>query len=168
GVGVQHGILLAMVLSLLRHVRHNYRPHTAVLIQDDAGAWLAVPPVPGTITRPGLLVFRFGAELFYANVGRFVDDVRRLLAGAPQPVRWLVVDAGAITSVDYSAARVLQILLDDLAQDRVTLLLVHAEKSLLDDLERHRVMEAIGREHVFDTLHEALAAIRNGAASRSK
>jgi len=106
------------------------------------------------------VVFQFGAALFYANAGRFVADVRSLIEPAPTPVRWLVVDAGAITNVDYSAARVLHALQDDLTRHGVVLVLVHAQSSLLADLDRHRLIDVIGTEHIFDSLHEALAAIR--------
>ncbi len=160
-IGVEQGILLAMGLSLLRHVRHSYRPHTAVLIQDG-GQWRPTTAAAGTLSGPGLLIFRFGADLFYANAGRFVQDVRRLVEGAPAAVTWLVVDAGAITSIDYSAARDLRVLQDDLIRAGVTLVLVHAQSSLRDDLDRHRLTEVIGSDHVFDALHEALAAIREG------
>lgn len=160
-IGVEHGIVLAMVLSLLRHVRHSYRPHTAVLVAEDTGQWRPTPAVPGALSGPGMVIFQFGADLFYANVGRFVENVRGLVEGAPTPVTWLVVDAGAITSVDYSAARELRALQDDLTRAGVTLVLVHAPSSLRADLKRHRLAAVIGDEHVFDTLHEALAAIRS-------
>jgi SulP family sulfate permease len=160
GIGVEEGILLAMLLSLLRHVRHSYRPHTAVLVEDGAGQWRPTPAVPGASTRPGLVVFQFGADLFYANAGRFAADVRGLVEARGTPVRWLVVDAGAITSVDYSAARVFRALQDDLIRDGVGLVLVHAQASLLADLDRHRLTHIIGADHIFDTLREALAAIR--------
>ena len=159
-IGVEQGILLAMLLSLLRHVRHSYRPHTAVLVQEDNGQWWPTPAVAGALSGPGLVVFQFGADLFYANAGRFVEDVRRLLEGAPSPVQWLVVDAGAITSVDYSAARVLRDFCDDLTWEGVGLLFVHAQSSLLADLQRHRLMDAIDADHTFDSLHEALTAVR--------
>jgi len=160
GVGVEQGILLAMVLSLFRHVRHSYRPHTAVLVQDEGGQWRPTPAVAGAQTGPGLVVFQFGADLFYANAGRFVQDVRVLVEGAPTPVQWLVIDAGAITSVDYSAAAVLRDFCRDLRRDGVGLLVVHAESPLQADLERHRVMDVIGADRIIDTLREALAAIR--------
>ena len=159
-IGVEQGILLAMVLSLLRHVRHSYRPHTAVLVEDSAGQWRPTPAVPGALSGPGLVVFQFGADLFYANAGRFAKDVRGLIERAPTPVSWLVVDAGAITNVDYSAARVLRALQDDLIRNGVVLVLVHAQSSLQADLDRHRLTDVIGADHIFDTLHEALAAIR--------
>jgi len=159
-IGVEQGILLAMALSLLRHVRHSYRPHTAVLVEAGAGQWQPTPAVPGVLSGPDLVVFQFGATLFYANAGRFAADVCGLIEPAPTPVRWLVVDAGAITNVDYSAARVLRALQDDLTRSGVVLVLVHAQSSLLADLDRHRLTDVIGSEHIFDSLHEALTAIR--------
>ncbi len=159
-IGVEQGILLAMALSLLRHVRHSYRPHTAVLVEDGPGQWRPIPAAPGATSGPGLVVFQFGADLFYANADRFAHDVRVLVERAPAPVRWLVVDAGAITSVDYSAARTFRALQEDLVRAGVTLVLVHAQSSLRADLERHRLAGVIGAEHVFDSLHEALATIR--------
>jgi SulP family sulfate permease len=67
---VEQGILLAMSLSLLRIVHHSYRPHTAVLEQTHDGIWHLNPVVPGAITEPGLVLYRFGAPLYYANANR--------------------------------------------------------------------------------------------------
>ena len=158
-IGVEQGILLAIVLSLLRHVRHSYQPHTAVLV-EDGGQWRATPAVPGALSGPGLVIFQFGADLFYANAGRFAADVRGLVEGAGTPVEWLVVDAGAITAVDYSAARVLRDLQQDLGRRSIAMVLVHTESSLRADLDRHRLTDVVGTDHIFETLHEALAAIR--------
>jgi len=156
-VGVEQGIVFAMVLSLLRIVRHSYRPHTAVLIKGEAGLWQLTPVVPGAVTEPGLVIYRFGAPLFYANAGGFSDEIRLLVGPAPSPLRWLVVDAGAITQVDYTAARVVRELQQDLAQRDVELVLAHVQSDLKPDLDRHHLTEAIGADRIFDTLHEALA-----------
>src|SRR5262249_19883841 len=90
----------------------------------------------------------------------FAENVRGLLEKAPTPVSWLVIDAGAITSVDYSAARVLRDLQQELIRSGVVLVLVHVQSSLQADLDRHRLTDVIGPNHVFDALHDALAAIR--------
>src|SRR5215510_406862 len=164
-ISVEHGILLAMVLSLLRHVRHSYRPHTAVLVEDGAGQWRPTAAVPGALSGPGVVVFQFGADLFYANAGRFADNVHGLIEGSPTPVKWLVVDAGAITNVDYSAARVLRDLHEDLTRDGVVLVLAHAQSSLQADLDRHRLTDVIGTDHIFDSLREPLAMIRGQRVS---
>ncbi|HUN57099.1 MAG TPA: SulP family inorganic anion transporter [Candidatus Binataceae bacterium] len=157
-IGVEQGILLAMALSLLRHLRHSYRPYTAVLI-DDEGYWRPTPAVPGTMSGPGLIIFQFGADLFYANANRFVADIRSLIDGAATPVKWLVVDAAAITSIDYSASSVLRDVRQDLGSRHVGLILARAEPSLRSHLEHHGLISVIGADHIFFTLREALAAI---------
>jgi len=157
-VGVEQGIILAMVLSLLRIVRHSYRPHTAVLVQDKDGVWQLTPVTPGAVTEPGLVVYRFGATLFYANAGMFADEILRL---AGPTVRWLLVDAGAITNVDYTAAQVVRELQQDLAGRGVALVFAHVQSDLRPDLNRHHLTETIGSNRIFDTLHEALQAYRN-------
>jgi sulfate permease, SulP family len=161
-IGVEEGILLAIALSLLRHVRHSYRPHSTVLAPDASGAWVPEPATPGVQTEPGLVVYRFGADLFYANVNRFVDEVRALVKHAPAPVRWFVVEASAITDIDFSAAEEVRDLLGELAQEGVGMVFARVAPYLRADMDRHRITAAIGEAHLFATLHEALAAVRNG------
>jgi len=164
-LGVEQGILLAMALSLFRHVRHSYRPHTMMLEPDARGRWVPEPATPGKVTEPGLIVYRFGADLFYANQNRFIDEVRALVNEAPTPVRWLVVDAGAITDIDYSAAQSLRDLLEDLRRQTIGTIFGRVNDYLRADMDRHRITSVVGPEHIFQTLHEAVAAARTGLLS---
>jgi MFS superfamily sulfate permease-like transporter len=157
-IGVEQGILLAIGLSLLRHVRHSYRPNTSVLAIDAAGHRAPVPAVAGAQTGAGMIVYEFGADLFYANADRFAEDVRNLVAHAPTPTRWFVVDASAITDIDYSAAQTLRELIADLQQQGVCLAFARVRAGLQGDLARHGVVAALGQDRTFGTLHEALAA----------
>ncbi|HVN38019.1 MAG TPA: SulP family inorganic anion transporter [Myxococcota bacterium] len=165
GMGVEVGVLLAIGLSLLRHVRHSYRPHTSIVVWDDAGRANPLAVAPGSVSEPGLIVYRFGADLFYANEARFVDELRALVEHAPEPVRWVVVDASAITNIDYSAAGSVRELIADLSQRGVGLVFGRVSPGLRADLERHRVVEALGEHCVFATLHEAVARARGEGAS---
>jgi sulfate permease, SulP family len=146
------------VMSLLRIVRHSYQPHTAVLVKSEGEIWHLTPAVPGALSEPGLAIYRFGAPLFYANAGRFADEVRGLVGTHHVPlVRWVLVDAGAITKVDYTAARVIEELQAELASRGVDLVFAHVQPELQADLDRHHLTEAIGRSRIFDKLHDALA-----------
>jgi high affinity sulfate transporter 1 len=164
-IGVEQGILIAIALSLIRHVRHSYRPHTMVLAPDATGRWAPAPATPGSETEPGLIVYRFGADLFYANDNRFADEVRALVERAPTPVRWFIVDAGAITDIDYSAAQSVRDLLDDLRHKGVKVVFARVSPYLQSDMDRHGVTAVLGETQIFTTLHEAIAAVRNGAPS---
>jgi sulfate permease, SulP family len=164
-IGVEQGILMAIALSLIRHVRQSYRPHTMVLKPNAAGRWVSAPTTPGSETDPGLIVYRFGADLFYANENRFADEVRALVQHAPTPVRWFIVDAGAIPDIDYSAARSLRDLLHDLDRQGVQVVFARVSPYLRSDMDRHGVTAAVGDAQIFTTLHEAIAAVRFGALS---
>jgi MFS superfamily sulfate permease-like transporter len=118
---------------------------------------------PGTETEPGLIVYRFGADLFYANQNRFVDEVRVLVERAPTPVHWFVVDAGAITDIDYSAAQSIRNLLDDLTRQSVGMVFARVSPYLRSDMDRHGITAATGEARIFATLHEAIAAVHSGA-----
>jgi sulfate permease, SulP family len=167
GIGVERGILIAIGLSLLRHVNHSYRPHSAVLAPDTSGRWEPGPASPGTETAPGLIVYRFGADLFFANADRFADEVRALVDKAPNPLRCLVIDAAAITDIDYSAAGTLRTLLGDLARRDIRVIIARVNPFLRADLDRHGVTASLGQASIFATLHEGLAAAHAAGAGPS-
>ena len=160
-VGLEQGILLAVGLSLLRHVRQSYRPHTSVQAPGPTGRWVPVPAVPGVETEPGLLVYHFGADLFYANANLFTDEVHSLITHAPTSVRWLVVDAGAITALDFSAARAVHDLCDDLRSAGVDIAFARVNTYLRADMDRHRISDVIGAGRIFSTMHEAVELAGN-------
>ena len=164
-VGLEQGILLAVGLSLLRHVRQSYRPHTSVRTPGPTGRWVPAPAVPGVQTEPGLLVYHFGADLFYANANQFTDEVRSLVAHAPARVRWLVIDAGAITAIDFSAARAVHDLCDDLRSAGVQVVFARVNTFLRGDMDRHRISGEIGAGRIFTTMHEAIDFVLSSTVS---
>ena len=169
-VGVEQGIVIAMVLSLLRVVAHSYHPHTGVLVPRESGPWELVAAAPGVVSEPGLVIYRFGAALFYANAERFSDEIRDIVGPAPSVVRWVLVDAEAIPNIDYTAARMMRTLEEDLADRGVELAFARVSFSLESDLARHGLLEVILPSRIFLRLHDALAAfaeIRNSEPFRT-
>ena len=147
-----------MILSLLRIVQHSYHPHTGVMALRQDGIWQLNPLTPGAVTEPGLAMYRFEAELFYANVNRFSEEVRFLVGQPPTPVRWLIVDAESITHLDYSAARVIEQLQKKLKSSGTQLGFARMPFGLKADFARHRLTDVIDPTLIFNRLHDALAA----------
>ena len=164
-IGVEQGILLAIALSLFRHVYHSYSPHTIMLAPNASGRWVPVAATPGQETEPGLIIYRFNSDLFYANANRFTGEVRGLVEHAPTRVRCLIVDAGAITDIDYSAAQSIRDLLDDLSEKGVDVVFARVSPYLRSDMDRHGITAAIGEARIFSTLHEAIAAVRGDVSA---
>ncbi len=163
GVGVEQGIIVAMVVSLLRIVGHSYRPHTGVLVASGDMYWKITPAAPGAMTRPGLTIYRFGAPLFYANAPLFAEEIHTILEPGAVRIRWLVVDAEAITNLDYTAARVVLDLHQELADMGVTLAFARVSPYLKADLDRHGVTKTVGQQMLFARLHDALDAFEKSA-----
>jgi sulfate permease, SulP family len=156
-VGVEQGIILAIVLSVILHVKRHYAPNDVVVAWDDAGGLTVSPPTPGELSEPGLVVYRFGVGLFYANAERLTEEVLGLV-DVPDPPRWFVLDATAIDDVDYTGGKTLAELVDQLSSRGVTFAVVGASSKLRAELDRFGVTEKIGADRYFDNLEGVRAA----------
>jgi MFS superfamily sulfate permease-like transporter len=159
-VGVERGIVLAVVLSLLDLIRRQYKPGDYVLGQDETGQPVYLPAKPGAQSLPGLIVFRYDAELFYANANRFADHVEAVISAAPEPVRWMALDCAAIPDIDYSAGITLATLVDYSRAHNARFLLVRPDTQLLATLKTYGTLDIIGEDSVFPTLAEVFSAYR--------
>ena len=84
-VGVEQGIVLAIVASIIDHMRRSYRPATAVCSPARTAAGTASPADPDTRSEPGLVVYRFAGSIYYANANLFFEQVSTFATGADPP-----------------------------------------------------------------------------------
>jgi len=161
-IGVEQGILLAIVLSLLLHVRRHYSPHDAVLTWDDRGQLRLIAPTRGAMTEPGLVVYRFGVGLFYANAGRMAETVTALVDGPSAP-RWLVLAADTIDDVDYTGGKTLAEMADQLRGRGITFAIAAVDDGVRRELDRFGVSDIIGEDRYFDTVTAAVEAFHRSA-----
>jgi high affinity sulfate transporter 1 len=157
-IGVEQGIILAIVLSILEIIRRQYSPADFVVGSNPDGEPVYTAATPGAQSAPGLIVFRYDADLFYANANRFVDDVESLIAGAPDPVRCLILDAGAISDIDYSAGISLSSLMDYLRAHGIAFRVARIDARLMETLISYDLLPAIGEANLYSTLGDAVAA----------
>lgn len=153
-IEVLPGLMLAVFLSLTLLVYRAAYPRTAVLGLPE-GSDLAdvrlrdVEEHPGDQTVPGLIVYRFDAELFFANAHTFDSEIRELVRTSDPPARWVLVDAEAITDIDITAADTVAELHDWLAERDVTLALSRVRTPLHRTLTRTGLLERIGAENLY-------------------
>ena len=157
-IGVEQGILAAIALSLLDHVQHGYRPPTAIILTDPVEHWRMEPVEAEKMIEPGLVMYWFGADLYYANANYFAEQAWQLIIHSPSAVEWFVVDAGAMAEIDYSAGNTLKELQRECANRGVALVLTRVSESFRADLERQQLTEAIGVHRIFASRRDCLAA----------
>jgi SulP family sulfate permease len=156
---VLEGILVAVLLSLIDQVGHSYRVRTRILTRDATGNWQPVPVAPGIVSAPGIIVYRFESDLFYANAGRFMEEVLSLTEQAGQPVRWIVIDASGINDIDFTAGKTLVQLRAELDRRGIGLAAVATPEGVLETIERYRVAGAPEARPPYRSVNAAIEAL---------
>jgi SulP family sulfate permease len=156
-IGVEQGIILAIILSILIHTRHGYKPKNLVLIQED-GELRSKPVTDPAEVVPGLVLYRFGHSMYYANAELLSQELLDLLEAGPEPVSWLCIDMGAVDDVDFSAAAILRESFDELKSRGVRLVLADVSEDVRAELDVSGVTELVGDEGYFPHLDNVVEA----------
>jgi len=159
-VGIEQGIIVAMVLSLFAHTRHGYKPSNTLLSVDKSGIWRSVSVDERAQLLPGLIVYRFNHSMYYANSDRFKTEVLTLTTGAHPPVRWFCLDGTAMDDVDYSAAAALRETYQLLKQRGVRLVLAEIQADVHDELDRSGISQLVGAQFIFNSIAELEQAFK--------
>jgi sulfate permease, SulP family len=162
-LGVEYGIVVAVVASIVDHLRHSYSPIDCVLVKSTAGHWRPCPVTPGARTEDGLVVYRFGTSLYYANAAKLADDIAALVREGG-PLRWLVLDCAAIGDIDYTASEVLAKVVAHLHERQVRFAVSGVLEQVRQQLDRYGITKTLGPGACYDTPGEALEAFHAATA----
>ncbi|KUZ75979.1 transporter [Burkholderia ubonensis] len=158
GFGVVPGVLLASALSLLSFVWRAWHPYDAVLGRlTGVRGYHDVARHPEAAQTPGLVLFRWDAPLFYANVEIFCEHLHAALGHAPSPASRVVVAAEPVTDIDVSAADRLVALADELRERGITLCFAEMKGPVKDRLRAYGLFDTFGPENFFPTVTDAVA-----------
>lgn len=157
-VGVEQAIVLAIVLSVIDHLRRSYHPNDTVVVTADSGHFVTAPVAPGLATEPGLVVYRFAASLYYANANRFNEEILELVGEGAPNVRWLVVEAGAVSDIDYSGGETVKQVINELQARGVHFAMADIAPGVRELLDRYGITELVGEDAYFATAGDATAA----------
>jgi high affinity sulfate transporter 1 len=158
-LGAIPGIGLAIVIAVIEFLWDGWRPHSAVLGRAEGiKGYHDIARYPNARLIPGLVLFRWDAPLFFANAELFSDRVLDAVAASPTPVRWLVVAAEPVTSVDVTAADSLAELDDTLRAAGIELCFAEMKDPVKDKLKRFGLFARLGEETFFPTLGAAVSS----------
>jgi MFS superfamily sulfate permease-like transporter len=150
---------LAITIAVIEFLWDGWRPHSAVLgrVEQVAG-YHDISRYPQARLLPGLVLFRWDAPLFFANAELFHDRVLDAVAAAPAPVRWVVIAAEPVTSVDVTAADAVHELDKALHDTGVELCFAEMKDPVKDKLKRFGLFAELGEHTFFATISEAVSA----------
>lgn len=163
-LGVQQGIVVAIVASVIDHLRRSYRPSAGVLqLRSGRPSRQLVPVGPHLQTEPGIVVYRFAASLYYANAQNFTDEVHTLTDDRTD-LAWIGIEASAMADIDYSGGEALRSLHGELSGRGIRLGFAGLPPPARECLDRYGITELLGEDAFYDDLDSLLAERRTGTA----
>jgi MFS superfamily sulfate permease-like transporter len=156
-LGAIPGIGLAIAIAVIEFLWDGWRPHSAVLGHaEGVRGFHDITRYPAARQVPGLVLFRWDAPLFFANAELFKQRVLDAAASAPETVRWMVVTAEPVTSVDVTAADALGELQAALRETGIELGFAELKDPVKDKLKRFGLFTRIGEHRFFPTIGAAV------------
>ena len=156
--GVVPGIGLAIAIAIIEFLWDGWRPHFAVLARaHGVKGYHDITRYPDARRIPGLVLFRWDAPLFFANAEFFKESVLDAVATSPTPVRWLVVAAEPVTSVDVTAGDTIAELDQVLDARGIELRFAELKDPVKDKLKRFGLLAQLGENCFFPTLGAAVS-----------
>lgn len=156
-VGVEQGIVIAMFLSLIEHVRHSYRSQNVVMaIDKTTGFWRLLPVTTPQQIKPGLLLYRFAHSMYYANAQQLFDQVIGLVEGADPALTCLCIDASAVADVDFSAAETLREIYGILKSRGIRLIWANVTDLVKTELDKYGITELMGEDAYFQNISDVV------------
>jgi len=158
-LGVIPGIGLAIAIAIAEFLWDGWRPHSAVLGRaHGVKGYHDITRYPDARLIPGLVLFRWDAPLFFANAEFFKERVLDAVAKSPTPVRWLVVAAEPVTSVDVSAGDTVAELDEALHAQGIELCFAELKDPVKDKLKRFGLFSQLGEQYFFPTIGAAVSS----------
>ena len=159
-LGPLRAVIIAFLLATIDVLRRASRPGTWVLQEAADGSHFIPVEVDRGPDTSGLVVYRFGAPLYFANTTLFEEEVEKLVTQAATPVKWFVLDAEAMVDIDSSGAETLHQILTSLTDRGVIIALSRANQTTTNLLVRYHLLELIGEKRLYPTNRHAVAAFR--------
>ena len=157
-LGVIPGIGLAIAIAIAEFLWDGWRPHSAVLGRaHGVKGYHDITRYPDARRIPGLVLFRWDAPLFFANAEFFKERVLDAVATSPTPVRWLVVAAEPVTSVDVTAGDTVAELDQALHAQGIEFCFAELKDPVKDKLKRFGLFAQLGEKYFFPTLGAAVS-----------
>jgi high affinity sulfate transporter 1 len=157
-LGPLRAVIIAFLMATIDVIRRASRPSTWVLHEAPDRSHFVPREIASAPTAPGLIVYRFGAPLYFANAALFLEEVEDLVAQAPTPVKSFVLDAESMLDMDTTGAESFRQVLDLLADHDVAFAMGRPSPRLRKVLRRYHLLELIGEDRLYPTNRHAVAA----------
>jgi high affinity sulfate transporter 1 len=158
--GPLQAVIIAFLLATIDLLRRASRPRTWVLQEAPDGSHFVPEETDHAPDTSAIIIYRFGASLYFANANLFEEEVEKLFVRAVAPVKWFVLDAQSMNDMDTTGAETMHQVLTWLAGLGVSVAVSRANPSTTALFRQYHLLELIGENRLYPTNRHAIAAFR--------
>jgi SulP family sulfate permease len=156
-LGIELGIGIGVVLSLAMVIYQSTRPHIAILGQvPETTFYRNIERFPNVKEREDVLIFRFDAPLYFANIQHFKDSLETEINRKRATLEAIILPANTIYNMDSSAIHTLKEILEDCKSRHIQLLFTGVRGPVRDALKKGHLIQKIGEQNFFMNIQQAV------------
>ena len=162
-LGIEFGIIVGVGLSLIVLIFRTSRPYVAELGKvPNSNFYKNKDRFEEVIIDSAILIFRFDAQLFYANSTYFRDKLDTMVYKKGAPLKLIVLDAESINRVDSTGIEMLKESIKYYQKKDISFFLAGVKGPVRDDLFRSEILSIININHFFMRVNDAVKFYKTG------
>ena len=162
-LGIEFGIITGVGLSLIVLIFRTSRPYVVELGKvPNSNFYKNKERFEEVVLDEDVLVFRFDAQLFYANASYFRDRLEQMMDHKGSALKLIVLDAESINRVDSTGVEMLKERILFCQKKGIIFYLAGVKGPVRDDLFRSGILEIIGLDHFFMRANQAVRFYKTG------
>lgn len=159
-LGPLDAVIVAFLLTTVDVVRRASRPGTWLLYEALDGSHFTPHKPSGSSAITGLVMYRFGAPLYFANAALFVEEIEKLVTQNQAAIQWFVLDSEAILDIDTTGADSLLQVIKLLKKHNVVFAMSRLSPYIRQVLAHYHLLSHISPDRLYMTNRQAVKAFQ--------
>ena len=161
--GIEYGIMIGVGLSLIILIFRTSRPYVAELGKvPDSDFYRNKERFNEVILDDEVLVFRFDAQLFYANASYFIETLELMVEEKGSHLKLIVLDAESINRVDSTGVEMLKERIRFYHKKNILFYFAGVKGPVRDHLFRGKILDIITLDHFYMRVNGAVNYYKTG------
>lgn len=156
-LGIEEGILIGVALSLGLIIFRTTQPHVAVLGKiPDKPHYKNIDRFDHLEVRDEILIFRFDARLYFANVSYFKEIIENEINKKGDQLKLFILDADSMNGMDSSGVHAVKEMIEFCEDRQVQFVFVGVKGPIRDIFHRNEMVDQLGDHHFFFRIQHAV------------
>lgn len=156
-IGIEFGVLIGVCLSIALVIYQSTKPHLAVLGKiPNESLYKNLDRFKCLEDRSDILIIRFDAKLYFANITYFKDSIEALFAYKGKKLKLFILDADSINNIDSSGIQAIETIIQRCQKQNIEFYLVGVKGPVRDIFQKANLFDIIGKEHFFMRIQHAV------------